>query len=1593
MTPTSRRASPLPRGAKIWPTFLVVATLPLRIFAQDCEWAEGLFAPAGTDGPVLALAKFSSRIYAGGEFQAAGSGLTSNIAAWDGDDWSAVGTGTNGSVDALALFNPGTGNALYAGGAFTTAGGGAAAGVARWSGSVWSSLGGGVNGRVLALKSFNDGSGQALYAGGEFTTAEGISVNRIARWNGNVWLPVGNGFDGTVRALTSYDSGSGEQLFAGGEFLNSGNTSLNYIARWNGANWNEVDSGFDDRVTALGTFTDSGGDALFAAGDFITAGFLPANRIARWGGSSWTPLGSGVVGESYAMAVFNNGSGNALYVGGEFAGAGAALATNIARWTGTAWTTVGEGTDGPVRALLVADDGPGPGLFAGGEFSTAGDASSGGIAAWSGAVWRSIGDATTLNGPILDMAVYDAGSGVGLFVCGDFTEAAGAAAGFVAEWTGSEWLAVGGGMDDLVLALEVFDDGSGPELYAAGIFARADGTPATRVARWGTGGFWSPVGSGIPGAVFALQSFDDGSGPGLFAAGFFNSAGGLSASNIAKWQSGAWSDVGGGTNTVIRALAVFDNGLYAVGDFGLAGGVTASRVARWDGSTWSALGTGLNNRAFTALGYDGPEGPALYVGGAFTAAGGVSTARVARWNGATWSRLDAGMDGNVLALMGFDDGQGPALFAGGEFTAPGEHLARWNGSTWSALATEINDVVSAFAEFDDGSGAAMFVGGNFTIAGAAVSTRIAKRIGPSFPVITTTPDDDLRCVGAIASFSISADGSPPFTYQWRHDGDDVLGGTQATLVITNVQNSHGGVYDAVVAGSCGTVTSEAATLTVREPVAITNQPQSQLACVSNAVILTVDAEGSEPLGYQWRRNGFPIDGATSNLLVLDPITATDTGLYECVVSNECNLVTSQSATLTLAEPAEVVAEPVSQTTCPGTGAIFSVGVAGSPPFTYQWRKDGVEIDGATADLLIIDPLTVDNAGAYSVSVINVCGETASAAADLAVESTLEITGQPSSQAVCPGEGITLSVQASGASDLTYQWSRDGEDLPDATAETLTLKATTESDAGSYSVVVSDACDSESSLPAILSVREPATVLGPPSDRAVCPGGSAVLEVLVAGTAPLELQWLKDGVEIADAESATLTLPTVTLAEVGTYSLRATNACSSVVSAAATVELLDDIDISGQPMSADVCGESAVTLTVDATGSPPLFYQWQKDGVEIPDAEGASYTLEGFSSLDIGAYDVVVTSGCGTETSLAAILSLDVGPELTSQPQARTVCSDAPVLLGVTATGTEPLAYRWRRDGEALLGANESTLTITAADSDPAGLYDVVVTNLCGMAVSSTAEVGFREPPRFTTQPASQQLCRGEASVLSAFVTGSEPLAYQWRKDGEELVGATEPTYPLPFVTEADAGTYELFVTNDCGQTTSNAIVIATDEPAELMSQPVGATLCDGENLVLSARATGTPPLEFQWRKDGVALAGATGPELVLNSLVVEDTGDYQVVASNRCASVTSEVAEVRASVCFHRGDVDASGDLDITDGIAIFNLLFLGRGETMCLETADVNNDGDVDVSDGIRNVNYLFLGGEPPVSPGPPGDSCGLDPDPPGSPRDLGCDRYSSCR
>jgi len=267
-----------------------------------------------------------NRLYVAGNFGQAGSAGASQVAAWDGTNWFAAGgttsKGMTHSIGPVHSFSAMGGN-IYAVGIFTTAGQIAATNVAKWDGTNWSLLGIGLAGATL-FQSQGQSSAVAnnmLYVGGSFVTAGGVSANNIASWNGANWSALSTGMNTNVSVLL----GKGTDVYAGGAFTSAGGVAVHGIARWDGSAWHDVGGGATGGRTVVDALA-ADGTYVYAGGTFTTAGATGATNIARWDGANWTALGTGTSSSVVAMAT---GPGGVLYVGGTFATAGATSASRF----------------------------------------------------------------------------------------------------------------------------------------------------------------------------------------------------------------------------------------------------------------------------------------------------------------------------------------------------------------------------------------------------------------------------------------------------------------------------------------------------------------------------------------------------------------------------------------------------------------------------------------------------------------------------------------------------------------------------------------------------------------------------------------------------------------------------------------------------------------------------------------------------------------------------------------------------------------------------------------------------------------------------------------------------------------------------------------------------------------------------------------------------------------------------------------------------------------------------------------------------------------------------------------------------------------
>lgn len=416
------------------------------------------------------------------------------------------------------------------------------------------------------------------------------------------------------------------------------------------------------------------------------------------------------------------------------------------------WENVSFGDEGPaiggefVSALTVGSDGD---VYAAGSFRVAGGVAAREVARWDGTNWHALGSGleSVLSGYPADVA---AGPGGRLYAVGLFERAAGGgAAHYAAVWDGTSWTTFGAPLEGEMEAVAVGPDGV---VYAAvNRYIPGSGwSQAGRVVRW-DGTSWIPVGGeftaepGVTVLVYDLLVTPDGA---LYASGDFG---------VRRWAGTAWSPVGNGAGGRAATLVPDGRGgLYAGGDLVL-GGATLAGVARWDGTVWTPLGSGPGRieRVFD-LAADA-SGSVYASGWALASGSGTDFGQVARWDGTSWHPMPPGInretvelgDAAVLALAIGPDG---TLHIGGQFDRAGGRaspsLARWRNGVWLPGAGGINGLVRGLTH--DASGRPV-IGGAFGTAGGHIVRYVAAR-GPDgwrpmsstieYPVVDLERDRD-----------------------------------------------------------------------------------------------------------------------------------------------------------------------------------------------------------------------------------------------------------------------------------------------------------------------------------------------------------------------------------------------------------------------------------------------------------------------------------------------------------------------------------------------------------------------------------------------------------------------------------------------------------------------------------------------------------------------------------------------------------------------------------------------------------------------------------------------------------------------------------
>lgn len=884
----------------------------------------------------------------------------------------------------------------------------------------------------------------------------------------------------------------------------------------------------------------------------------------------------------------------------------------------------------------------------------------------------------------------------------------------------------------------------------------------------------------------------------------------------------------------------------------------------------------------------------------------------------------------------------------------GSTIAGATSTTYSATNMDVGASLAVRITFTDGQGTVETVTSALTTAIQNIND-----VPSGQPVITGAATEDQILAADVSGLS-DADGLGVFSYQWLRNGSSISGATASTYNLTDadvgatlsvrVRYTDGhGTLETLTSSSTATVTGindAPVGLPVIQGLILENQT---LTASTTGVS---DADGPGTLSYQWLRNGAAISGATSSTYVTgDADVGANLSVRVSYTDNQGTAETLTSAST--AAVRNVNDPPIGLPVLSGvfeedqTLTAIAAGISdieGLGVFNYQWLRNGSDISGANSTTY--DTTDADVGARISVRISYVDGlgttETLTSVQSSVIGAINDSpAGLPTVSGV-PEEDRPLAADVSGITDadglnaFSYQWLRDGSAIAGANASIYTPR---DADVGAQLSVRVSWTDGQGFLESLTSAATSAVanVNDAPTGRPAISGTALEGQTLSAVTSSLgdldglgtfQYQWLRDGVGISGANSASYQLVDADVD--ARISVRVSwtdgyGTAESLTSLSSSVVVNTNDTPVGAPVIVGIATEDQI-LTADVSGISDIDglgtfrYQWLRDGVDIAGATSATYRptdadVDSRISVKVGytdghGLDEVLIS---TETNrIVAVNDAPVG-----RPTILGAAVEGETLTALTnsfsdADGLGSIQYQWLRNGSIIGGANSATYTMGDADvgtqlsveiryTDGQGTAETL-TSVSTAAIANVNDVASGRPEIRGNAVEDQVLTAVTSSLADSDGLGA--FQYQWLRDGVAISEATRDSYQLGDA-DVDAQIRLRITYIDALGTTEVVTSMATDVVANINDVLTGQILLVGnaeQNSTLTVNTSGLRDddgfgtLHYRWLRDGHEIVGASSASYTLAEADVDSRisvevaytdnhGSDEVVASDATTAV------------------------------------------------------------------------------------------------------------
>lgn len=710
--------------------------------------------------------------------------------------------------------------------------------------------------------------------------------------------------------------------------------------------------------------------------------------------------------------------------------------------------------------------------------------------------------------------------------------------------------------------------------------------------------------------------------------------------------------------------------------------------------------------------------------------------------------------------------------------------------------------------------------------GKRANVDASLNISSTRPLLTKRLSNLNLIAGDTLTLMVEASSELPLTYAWRKGGNVIADANTNTLTIANVTTTATGIYTVTVSNADGSVQSsaEVTILQSRPELATALNTQSGLFASygdaswrvintdsqvgdtnagsgdinsDQSSVLVTRIQGPGDLSFSWRSSSeagydvlqFAIDGTVIETLSGEmnwrqfSRTLSENKSYSLSwtylkdrsvdTGQDGGFVDGFTFTREGESPPVITGQPVSTNVASGGTATFEVTATGQA-LNYQWQKDRVNLSGQTQATLTLNNASGSDTGVYTVVVSNQFGTATSSEARLSIgNQPPTITTQLQGGTHDAGTAFTFSIGASGTTPFNYVWQKNQADIPGANQSQLQFNSLTVGDSGNYRVKVSNLAlpegvfSNEVTL-TVIDVTLVPVITKQPSSRNVANGNSATLTVEVSGDGPFSYQWYKNGVELEGENEASLTLNSISESDAGSYSVQISNTSGTVASESAVITIIQNLG----------GGTDREDLVWDSEGEALWFIQSAVTHDEVDAVQSGAIGDEQSSILS------TVVEGDGIVSFWWKVSSENnwdflqflVNGEVIASISGEVDWTQVNYLIE-DSFGAE-LSWVYSKD-------------ISVSGGSDAGWVD---------------EFGFTEansgPPLFLIQPRSVAVSHGADFTFESEVNGAQPVSYQWRKDGINISGATDPALELTSIDGGDLGVYDLLASNSVGSTTS-----------------------------------------------------------------------------------------------------------------------------------------------------------------------------------------------